>query len=169
MSKNRSSEVGAMADRLPLSLETLPNGFRFSFRDAGLASDGRQLFMAYLSSQVPAESDLFAVELVFGELVGNVARHAPGPVDVELTWEAEGARLEVWDTGSGYAAEIVLPDLLDESHRGMFLVAQYAEDLRVERRAGRTVTSAKVAINRARAGNSTIIGQKATDLRVEAT
>lgn len=138
-----------MSDRLPLIFESIERGARFHFSDAALATAARRLFIEYLRAQVEADCDLFNVELVFGEILGNVARHAPGPVDVEFVWEEARARLEVWDHGPGYEGNIALPDLLEESHRGLFLVAQCADDLRVERRAGRTVTSVMLPIKRA--------------------
>ena len=143
-----------MDDRLPLAFEMLERGFRFRFADALLATHARQLFIVYLSGQVSPDCDLFTVELVFGELLGNVARHAPGPVDVEIVWEDAGARLEVWDDGPGYELNLAVPDLLEESHRGLFLVAKCADCLRVERRAGRTVTSVLLPIERAVATGS---------------
>jgi anti-sigma regulatory factor (Ser/Thr protein kinase) len=138
-----------MSDRLPLTFEATERGFRFHFASAVLATYARRLFIVYLSGQVSSDCDLFNVELVFGEILSNVARHAPGPVDVELVWEGTGARLEVWDNGPGYEIIDARPDVLDESHRGLFLVAQCADGLRVERRAGRTVTSVVLHINRA--------------------
>jgi GAF domain-containing protein len=68
--------------------------------------------------------DLPAAELVFGELVGNAARHAPGTVDVELTWDDPSTPvLHVADEGPGYAAQTTLPALDAESGRGLYLVA----------------------------------------------
>jgi anti-sigma regulatory factor (Ser/Thr protein kinase) len=135
-----------MGDHLPLWLEIRERGFRFHFADARLATSARRLFIAYLGSQVSPDCDLFNVELVFGEILGNVACHAPGPVDVGIVWEDAGARLEVWDHGPGYELNVALPDLLEESGRGLFLVAQYTDYLRVERRAGCTVTSVMLHI-----------------------
>ena len=138
-----------MENFLPLSLQVSDDGFRFRFADVALAASARQLFIAYLRSQAAAEADLFNVELVFGELLGNVARHAPGPVDVNLIWEQTGARLEVWDTGPGYELNVALPDLFDECRRGLFIVAQCSSRLHVERRGCRTVTSATLPVRRA--------------------
>ena len=63
--------------------------------------------------------DLPAAELVFGELVGNAVRHAPGFVEVELTWDdATTPVLHVIDDGPGYAPRTGLPSPDAESGRG---------------------------------------------------
>ena len=138
-----------MGDRMPLSFEVLDRGFRFYFADASRATHARGLFIAYLSGQVSPDCDLFNIELVFGEILGNVARHAPGPVDIEVIWEDTGARLEVWDQGPGYELDVAYPGPLEEAHRGLFLVSEFSDEFRVERRAGRTVTSVMLPIQRA--------------------
>ena len=138
-----------MAERLPLDFTVMEHGFRFRFADVTVAHYARKLFVLYLQGQVQPESDLFAVELVFGELIGNVARHAPGPVEVHVLWEGEGARLEVWDHGPGYEMQVALPeDTMDQTHRGLFIVASLASGLSVERRGGQTVTSVNIALRR---------------------
>ena len=135
---------------LPLDFAINSEGFRFAFADAMLASHARKLFVLYLSGQVEQNCDLFGVELIFGELVGNVVRHAPGPVELWLRWEQHGARLEVIDHGPGYELKAALPeDVLEEAHRGLFIVATYGKDLRVDRRGDVTVTSVMVDLQRA--------------------
>lgn len=137
-----------MDEGLPLTFDVLEHGFRFHFADALLATYARHLFVTCLGAEVSPDCDLFDVELTVGEILGNVARHAPGPVDVEIAWEDAGARLEIWCHGAGYELNVELPDVFDESHRGLFLVAACADDLRVERRAGRTVTSVMLRIQK---------------------
>jgi anti-sigma regulatory factor (Ser/Thr protein kinase) len=133
---------------LPLQFQVDESGFRFQFVDALIASYLRRLFMLYLSSRVEPEADLFSVELIFGELVANVAQHAPGPLDVRVVWEGDDARIEVIDRGPGYELRTELPDDLDESHRGLFIVAAYGRELRVERRCANTVTSVGLPVKR---------------------
>jgi anti-sigma regulatory factor (Ser/Thr protein kinase) len=132
-----------------LSFEVRDSDFHFYFPDAELASSARALFIACVRGQTEPECDLFGAELAFGEILGNVARHAPGPVEIHFFWEEAGARLEVWDHGTGYELDASLGGLLDESHRGLFLASQYTAQLRVERRGARTVTSALLSIQRA--------------------
>ena len=65
---------------------------------------------------------------MFGELVGNVVRHAPGPIEIELTFKDEQAVLAVRDRGIGFvSASDELPlDPYTESGRGLFLVHAFA-------------------------------------------
>ena len=134
---------------LPFWFESDDAGFQFSFSDASLAVQARKLFMLYLQGQTQPSSELFAAELVLGELVGNVVKHAPGPLDVRVRWLADGARLEVSDRGPGFELQPTLPaDAFAESHRGLFLVAAYADELRVERRRETTVTSVTLRVRR---------------------
>jgi anti-sigma regulatory factor (Ser/Thr protein kinase) len=148
-------------ERLPLDLSFNDNGFVFGFVDATVARYARKLFSVYLAGQVEPDCDMYIVELVFGELVGNVARHAPGPLQVRVVWQDVGARLEVLDHGSGYELKPMLPvDPLAESHRGLFIVASYTEDLRVERWRGGSVTSAILPVRRARSGRDAQDGRR---------
>jgi anti-sigma regulatory factor (Ser/Thr protein kinase) len=131
----------------PLEFTALDDGFRFRFADAVVAHYARKLFVSYVRGTAAPGTDLFALELVFGELVSNVVRHAPGPVDVHVLWLRDGMRLEVWDRGPGFELHADLPDdAMAESHRGLFLVAAFADDLRVERRGSHTVTSAHFSL-----------------------
>jgi hypothetical protein len=63
------------------------------------ARDGMRLrhaFRDYLESYGHPASDFDAAEAVYGELVGNCARHAPGPIRIQFRWE--DATLVVTDT-----------------------------------------------------------------------
>jgi len=82
--------------------------------------------------------DLPAAELVFGELVGNAVRHAPGFVEVELTWDDETTPvLHVIDDGPGYVPRSDLPDQDAESGRGLYIVAQLTREFTVTQRTPR--------------------------------
>ncbi len=102
-------------------------------------------------AQVDAGSDVDGAELIFGELLGNVARHAPGAIDVRLRWNGPVAILEVGDSGPGYAIDDVhLPGDFSESRRGLFLVASFGRDLRVRHHNGRTTTTVTLPVTRRR-------------------
>jgi anti-sigma regulatory factor (Ser/Thr protein kinase) len=132
------------------SLRADHRGFSFRIVDASLAHNARKIFGAYLAAQVEPGSDLYAAELIFGELLGNVARHAPGPVDVRLRWNGPRAILEVMDRGPGYVVEDQpqLPDGLSESRRGLFLITTYGSDFVVRRHEERTTTSVVLPVVR---------------------
>lgn len=76
--------------------------------------------------------DRFTAQLIFTELVGNVARHARGPVDVQLRCVEGKALLHVFDRGKGFVFNPALPAVtLQESGRGLYLVSQFAERVKV--------------------------------------
>lgn len=87
-----------------------------------------------LGEMTDDDAQLPAVELIVNELLGNVARHTPGPAEVELEWNGETAIVRVSDRGLPFqprngAGRI---DLLAEDGRGLFLAQSVALDLTVE-------------------------------------
>lgn len=89
-------------------------------------------FLAALEREAELPLDRFRAQLIYTELVGNVVRHATGPVDVELKCVEGKALLHVFDRGGGFELQPSLPESpLAETGRGLFLVQQYAERLQV--------------------------------------
>jgi anti-sigma regulatory factor (Ser/Thr protein kinase) len=105
------------------------SGFRFFIPDAALGQNARAIFRRYLEANATPDSDLYGAELIFGELIANVARHAPGELDARLSWIDGTAVLEVRDRGNGFAFTVDLPDDEAENARGLFLVAAYGAGL----------------------------------------
>jgi PAS domain S-box-containing protein len=113
-------------------------GWSFRSDDAASAQPARASFLAYVIARgMPPEAANIA-ELVFGELVGNVVRHAPGPIEIDLNWADGRPQLQVRDRGPGFAPSVpALPaDALSESGRGLFLVRAFAGEPQVTPRAG---------------------------------
>lgn len=112
--------------------------WRFEAADAGKAYSVRFDLLAHLQAHAAAGSDLEAAALIFGELVGNVVRHAPGPISLELFWDGDTAVLRVIDKGPGFDwnGAAALPELFAESGRGLFIAHNAARRLRVRRVAG---------------------------------
>ena len=130
------------------------SGFTFRIADASLANNARSIFQRYLTAQVEPDSDVDGAELIFGELLGNVARHAPGAIDVRLRWNGPVAILEVADHGPGYSVDHVhLPGQFAESCRGLFLVCAFGRDLAVRSEDGRTTTTVTLPVVRRRTSN----------------
>ncbi|HEV3087907.1 MAG TPA: ATP-binding protein [Candidatus Elarobacter sp.] len=137
------------------TLKADSSGFVFRIADAALANNARTIFQRYLAAQVDPASDLYGAELIFGELLGNVARHAPGAIDVRLRWNGPAAILEVADNGPGYSVEDVhLPGDLAESQRGLFLVVSFGSDLAVRCEDGRTTTTVTLPVRRRRSAGA---------------
>ena len=100
--------------------------WEFSFDDAEAASAARHSFVALLHTRQVLSDAIAKAELVFGEMLGNVVRHAPGPVQIALIWPPEGPFLIVRDHGRPFeVGNVRLPeDDFAESRRGVFLITQ---------------------------------------------
>jgi anti-sigma regulatory factor (Ser/Thr protein kinase) len=103
--------------------------------DANAISEARRLkraFLWHLGQYTDVESDLATVELILGELLGNVARHTSGRATVTLEIEGKRAVLHVADTGAPIERKET-SDIFDESGRGLFLVDALSRHLRIAR------------------------------------
>jgi PAS domain S-box-containing protein len=106
----------------------------FDAENAQAAHDARSEFVARLLERATPDSDVEAAELIFGELVGNVVRHAPGPIDVQLQWTGEQPVLHVTDQGKGFIRNPALPvDPLSESGRGLYIISLLSHSVKAER------------------------------------
>jgi PAS domain S-box-containing protein len=106
----------------------------FDVDDGAAAAKARNAMVRALERRGVAEDERTIAELVFAELIGNVKRYAPGPVDVALDLSVEFGVLHVVDTGTGFQHNARLPaDALDERGRGLFIVATIAEEFAVTR------------------------------------
>ena len=107
----------------------------FESQDAAGAYNARSDLVAHLEIYASDDSDVAAAALVFGELVGNVVRHAPGPISIDLCWQEGVAILHVRDQGPGFdwSGHPQLPNVLAESGRGLFIVQTVARSLHVRR------------------------------------
>ncbi len=108
----------------------------FDSCDATAAQTARREFANFLAAGNIAEDELYAAELVFGELISNVVRYAPGTVSVTIDWTGTAPVLHVLDGGPGFTYVARLPiDIFSERGRGLFLIASLTEDFHVARRA----------------------------------
>jgi anti-sigma regulatory factor (Ser/Thr protein kinase) len=99
--------------------------WHFRSADAADALWERPRFTDFLRARCTPESDCDAAEIVFGELVANVVRHAPGPIDIMLEPNGRGALvLVVGDSGKGFAVDgSASPSPESEVGRGLHLVS----------------------------------------------
>jgi anti-sigma regulatory factor (Ser/Thr protein kinase) len=109
---------------------------RWSFRsdDERTARKVRAELVASLERRRVTEDDLRAAEAIFGELIANVASHAPGLVDVALEWRGSDAVLHVLDRGGGYTQP--RPEragVLAESGRGLWLIEEFGGKVTMQR------------------------------------
>lgn len=117
--------------------------------DANAVSAARRVKRAllwHLGKYARPGSDLSPVELIFGELLGNVTRHTPGHADVTLDLGNGKAVLHVADRGAPFNPSPAPADIFAEGGRGLFLIRSLADDLRVERMAGGNRVSATLPV-----------------------
>jgi anti-sigma regulatory factor (Ser/Thr protein kinase) len=129
--------------RQSLHTETQPaahksSHWNFEAANGVAAQCARTEFAAILRGSLNArEDDIFGAELVFGELVGNVLRHAHGMTDVFVDWSGPAPILHVRDQGLGCMHSPRLPhDLFSESGRGLYIIAAMTEEFNITRMAG---------------------------------
>ncbi|MBV8244666.1 MAG: SpoIIE family protein phosphatase, partial [Candidatus Eremiobacteraeota bacterium] len=109
----------------------------FDAENARAAQDARGEFVRYVEAHAKDASEVLSAEVIFGELVSNVVRHAPGPIDIELDWSESRPILHVIDRGPSFAHRRDLPlDPLSESGRGLFIIRTLSQNFEVERIAG---------------------------------
>lgn len=114
------------------------SSIEWSFRadDALDALRMRQVVRSFLEAESdPTNSDLDGAVLVFGELVGNVVRHAPGQIGVRIEWlDNAPPTLTVEDRGPGVREVPNRPpdhDPWRESGRGFEIVRAIGSHFRV--------------------------------------
>jgi PAS domain S-box-containing protein len=105
----------------------------FDTNDGETAHAARYAFIGALRDAGVREKQLDAAEHVFGELLGNVVRYAPGPIEMIFDWARGSAPvLHVLDRGPGFTFAPKLPsDMLYERGRGLYIVWSLAEDFNV--------------------------------------
>lgn len=109
----------------------------FDSADAVAASNARRAFADGLSKKHFTDVDIANAEIVFGELCGNVARYAKGPVDVVVDSSGVQTVLHVLDRGAGFQHISRLPsDLYSERGRGLFIIAAMTAEFTVSQRFG---------------------------------
>jgi serine phosphatase RsbU (regulator of sigma subunit)/anti-sigma regulatory factor (Ser/Thr protein kinase) len=123
---------------LTLHFENVDEAFsryRLSTTDEQSARDTRLAFVNDLAKRGFSPSMLYAAELVFGELIGNCVRYAPGMIEVSVDWSGALPVLHVSDQGPGFWHTPKLPkNILSESGRGLFLVKTLTLDFTVSKK-----------------------------------
>ncbi len=110
---------------------------RWSFEtwDGNAAQAARRAFAAGLRARAADPECIYKAEVVFGELVGNAARYAPGRVEVTVDWSGAAPVLHVLDRGPGFHHVPALPrDVYSESGRGLFIISSMSDDFSVSKR-----------------------------------
>ena len=107
---------------------------RWSFRseDGEMAHAVRNRIVAKLAAAGMRDEDIFAAQMVYSELVGNVFRHAGTSLDVALDLTQDAAVLHVLDSGEGFSLNPKLPaDAYSERGRGIYIVTELTREFAV--------------------------------------
>jgi len=132
----------------------------FDATDGQEAGRARRAYTDRLHAVGLSDDEISSAELVFGELVGNVVRYAPGSITAMLDVSGPSPVLHVLDDGRGFEFRPRLPvDLLSERGRGLFLVTAFADELSVERRRGGGSHARAVLTGRTRHGTVASLGR----------
>ncbi len=121
---------------------------------ASAARRAKRAFLWRLGEFAPDGTDLSAPELIFGELVSNVARHTPGMAEITLEVDDNVALLHVCDEGPPIVHAVARPEDLAEGGRGLLLVKSMARDLTIDRTANgnHVMVELPITLNRREAG-----------------
>ncbi|HEX6497488.1 MAG TPA: methanogen output domain 1-containing protein [Micromonosporaceae bacterium] len=104
----------------------------------------------YLRRHGASGDGLAAAELSVAELINNAVTHAGGPIWVTLDWSALRPVLTVHDLGPTFEPRPGLPDADSPHGRGLWLVAQLSDGMRVAaKRAGGKQVSTTLPVDRA--------------------
>lgn len=115
-------------------------------RSASAARRAKRAFLWRLGEFAPDGTDLSAPELIFGELVSNVARHTPGMAKITLEIAGNVALLHVIDDGPPIVHAVARPEDLAEGGRGLLLVKSMARDLTINRTPNGNYVTVKLPI-----------------------
>ncbi len=114
-------------------MAALKRQWAYASADARAAVEARLAFCRHLREIGCSQPFIEEAQIVFGELVGNVVRHAPGPIDITLSWHGDVATIAVADRGAPFSARAALPDdPLADCGRGLFIVRSIAKSLSIE-------------------------------------
>jgi anti-sigma regulatory factor (Ser/Thr protein kinase) len=97
------------------------------------ATDVRRDIVAFLKREASADSDFHAAELIVGELLANVVKHAPGSFEIGVFWEHGYAVFEISDGGQRFSYPRPPPEPSQGSGHGLRLAAALARELIVRR------------------------------------
>jgi anti-sigma regulatory factor (Ser/Thr protein kinase) len=124
------------------ALRILPTGlertWRFHSSDAQTAHLSRREIVAFLKLLAAESEQLFAGELVLGELLANTVEHAPGIVEVHVDWTGARPVVTVRDVGPGLVnLDSDLPvDSMQEHGRGVYLIRSLSDEASIKRSPG---------------------------------
>lgn len=153
----RGATPHARVERAHVTVEDDATVWRLVSSEAKEGLRLRHAFRDYLEAYGDPASDFDAAEAVYGELVANCVRHAPGSIQVEFRWEDatllvvdEADRLRDWPFSRDDTAA-------EATHHAYAIVSALTGRLRISRRGNGTCASVVlpvIALARERGGPS---------------
>lgn len=128
--------------------------WQFQARDSGAMHGVKAQLLEVLRERAGSGCDFPAVELIFGELIGNVARHTAGNAEVTLICCGSAAELEVRDRGKPFDPQPAPPDIFAEGGRGLLLVRASARSMRVDATENGNCVSVMLPVTLAESGRT---------------
>jgi anti-sigma regulatory factor (Ser/Thr protein kinase) len=127
---------GSVFEPARLSLEDDAHGWTLVAPQAHDGARLRHAFRDYLERYGHPASDFDAAEAVYGELVNNCVRHAPGEIRIEFRWH--DATLIVVDTCDRLRSWPFSPDdtSAESTHHAYALISAFTDRIHVTRDAG---------------------------------
>jgi anti-sigma regulatory factor (Ser/Thr protein kinase) len=132
-----ADDVALLVVRIDLhEAERFIQRWQFDVGDGNAATQARGQFVESIKVDGFMPEACANAELAFGELIGNVVRHAGGgAVEVAVNHGGTDTVLHVMDGGGGFKHISRLPqDPYAENGRGLFLIAALTEDFTVSER-----------------------------------
>jgi anti-sigma regulatory factor (Ser/Thr protein kinase) len=135
-----ADDVAILVARIDLAeTERYLRRLTFDVRDADAARNARRVVLETLAERDFTPIESLNAEIVFGELIGNVVRHASACTVAEIALDCSGPQtiLHVFDRGPGFRHTSRLPaDIFAESGRGLFLIDAMTDEFSVCERSG---------------------------------
>ena len=91
---------------------------------------------AYLRSYGTEDSEFLAADVILGELLSNIVRHAPGPCCIDIDWRDREPTLIALDSGPPFVMAPALPGANAEGGRGLGIVREFARDVAIAAKPG---------------------------------
>jgi anti-sigma regulatory factor (Ser/Thr protein kinase) len=105
----------------PLEIERDSRRWSFDARQQATAAVARAEFREFLRSRSASSEQLSRAELIYAELLGNVVRYTPGPVEIRVDWNRGIPVLHMFDLSPGFQFVPRLPpDMYSEGGRGLY-------------------------------------------------
>ncbi|GAC1406190.1 MAG: hypothetical protein NVSMB64_11680 [Candidatus Velthaea sp.] len=118
----------------PLREAPLSKQWRFHSSHAYSARTSRYELMSFMREHAADDENLYASEIIIGELLANTVEHAPGLVEIAIDWTGECPLLTIRDAGPGFKMTAAhLPNSnFSEDGRGLYLVRSLSQRVSIK-------------------------------------